>query len=461
MSLASYNATQVTVTEVAMKFYDRQQELDSLEELYRQCKSGYGKIAVVTGRRRVGKTLLAKKFAEGKTSLYFFISKKTESLLCDEFILQYESCIGQAHIGRIQKFIELFELILKYGRDHPCVLIIDEFQEFYTVNPGIYSEIQNKWDEYKFQTKVHVVFIGSIYSLMVKTFQNAKEPLFGRADRILYIKPFEVQVMKTILEDRRQYSNENLLYTYMVTGGVPRYLELLWETKSFTKQRILDQVFKKDSFFIEEGKNSLVLEFGKDYGTYFSILELLSVGRTSRSEIESVLERSCGGYLERLEREYDVVEKVKPLGSKRDARNQKYRIKDNFTHFWFRFVNRYMTLIQGDRFGYLRNVIDKELSSFCGTVLEKLFIEIKGYSNEYGLIGTYWERGNKNEIDIVSVNEIHKKICVTEVKMNKDKINLHRLRAKTANLETNYPGYEFEYEGLALEDISLLLESMP
>ena len=403
--------------------------------------------------------MLVKKFAEGKKSLYFFISKKKESLLCDEFILQYESFTGHSHIGKIQRFIELFELILQYGMEHPCVLIIDEFQEFYTVNPGIYSEIQNKWDAYKFKTKVHVVFIGSIYSLMVKTFQDAKEPLFGRADRILYVKPFQAKVIKTLLEDCSQYSNENLLYSYMITGGVPRYLELLWDSKSYTKQRILDQVFRKDSFFIEEGKNSLVLEFGKDYGTYFSILELLSVGRTSRSEIESVLEHSCGGYLERLEREYGVVEKVKPLGSKRDARNQKYRIKDNFIHFWFRFVNRHMTLIQGGRFGYLRNVLDKELPSFCGTVLEKLFIEIKGYSDEYGLIGTYWEKGNKNEIDIVSVNDINRKICITEVKMNKEKINLHKLRAKTVNLEKNYPGYEFEYEGLALEDISRMLEA--
>jgi AAA+ ATPase superfamily predicted ATPase len=72
------------------------------------------------------------------------------------------------------------------------VLIIDEFQEFYRVNPAVYSEVQNLWDQYKRESTVHVVFIGSIYSLMIKIFQNNKEPLFGRADRIMYLKPFSV-----------------------------------------------------------------------------------------------------------------------------------------------------------------------------------------------------------------------------------------------------------------------------
>lgn len=458
----SYNATVVTVTivavmGVAMKFYNREDDLRALEDLYRQCETGYGKISVITGRRRVGKTVLARKFADDKKHLYLFTSKKAERLLCDEFKAAYEDFLGQKHIGEIHRFIELFELFLQYGASEPYVLIIDEFQEFSNVNPSVFSEIQKLWDEYKFKTKVHIVFIGSIYSLMIKIFQDAHEPLFGRADQILYVKPFQARVLKKILEDYTHYSSENLFFHYMITGGVPRYEEVLIESNSFSKDEILDQIFRKDSFFIYEGKHILIQEFGRDYSIYFSILELLSAGRTSRSEIESIIERSVGGYLERLENEYDLVEKVKPVGSKRDSRNQKYRIKDNFIKFWFRFIYRHMTMIEAERFGYVKELIKRDLSTYAGPILEKLFIEIKGYSDEYGRIGTYWEKGNKNEIDIVAVNDFDKIITVSEVKLNQDKINLAALHMKTANLQKKYSEYTIVPEGLALEDIDRLL----
>ena len=41
-----------------MKFYNRESELKELATLYEQANSG-GRMTVLTGRRRVGKTLLA------------------------------------------------------------------------------------------------------------------------------------------------------------------------------------------------------------------------------------------------------------------------------------------------------------------------------------------------------------------------------------------------------------------
>ena len=97
-----------------------------------------------------------------------------------------------------------------------------------------------------------------------------------------------VSTIKTILEDNNAYTKETLFYNYLITGGVPRYEEILVKDKCYKLDNILDLILEKDSFFIGEGRNLLIQEFGKDYGTYFSILEMLSIGRTSRSEIESV-----------------------------------------------------------------------------------------------------------------------------------------------------------------------------
>lgn len=439
---------------VAMKFYNREQELISLNKIYKQCQKSYGKITVLTGRRRIGKTLLAKKYAEDKDHLYLFTSKKAEQLLCDEFIREYEAFTNEKFIGSVNTFVELFELLLKRGVQKEFVLIIDEFQEFRNINKSTFSEIQKLWDKYKFETHVHIIFIGSIYSLMTDIFQNEKEPLYGRADKIMYLKPFKPSIIKDILIDNGSYNEENLFYNYLITGGVPRYQEILIENQCFNRDDILDKILEKDSFFIQEGKTLLIQEFGKEYGIYFSILELIASGKTSRTEMENVLDKSIGGYLERLENEYNIINKVKPIGAKKDSRNQKYTIKDNFIKFWFRFIYKNMTLIQNERFDYISELIKRDLSTYAGPILEKLFIDIMNESPKYGLIGTYWEKGNMNEIDIVAIDDIEKELYFAEIKLNKEKIKINKLKEKSKKIINRYSGYEIKYEGLSLEDIN-------
>ena len=442
---------------VTMKFYNREKELNILESIFNQAKESYGKITVLTGRRRIGKTLLAKEFVKDKKSLYLFVSKKAEQLLCEEYKYSFEDFSNEKYIGEIKKFPEFFELLLKYSENKPFILIIDEFQEFKNINISIYSEMQNLWDKYKFRTKIHIIFIGSVYSLMTKIFQDEKEPLYGRADRILYIKPFKVLTIKKILIDYNNYSNENLFYNYLITGGIPRYLEILTEAGIYNKDDIIDLIYEKDSFFINEGKNLLIQEFGSDYGVYFSILELIASGKTSRPEIESILERSVGGYLKRLEEEFDIIKKVRSVTAKNNSRVQKYLIKDNFIKFWFRFIYKYISLIENERFEYIKKIVKRDLSTYAGVILEQLFIEIKSYNDNYGLIGTYWERGNKNEIDIVAIDDFNKKIVLTEVKLNKNRVKLSKLMEKSLKLKKRYSDYDFEYEGLGLEDIDRFL----
>ena len=114
-------------------------------------KDPMGKFTVLTGRRRIGKTLLAQKYAENKESLYLFTSKKAEKLLCEEFLTEYENFTNEKYYGEINSFPVIFEKIVKDGCKKPFVLIIDEFQEFLNINKSIFSDLQRIWDEYKFQ----------------------------------------------------------------------------------------------------------------------------------------------------------------------------------------------------------------------------------------------------------------------------------------------------------------------
>ena len=134
---------------------------------------------------------------------------------------------------------------------------------------------------------MHLINCGSIYLLMKKIYEDSKELIFGRADFKIELKPFKVSVIKEILKDYKSYNTQNLLDVYTVTGEVAKYIELLALYDSFSLNKMLNEIFNSYSLFLEEGKNRLIEEFGKDYTTYFSILALLASSKISKREIES------------------------------------------------------------------------------------------------------------------------------------------------------------------------------
>jgi AAA+ ATPase superfamily predicted ATPase len=436
-----------------MKFYNRNSELSILENLNIQSKTT-SKMTVMTGRRRVGKTSLSLNFGQNKKFIYFFISKKSEKLLCSEFLEQIKNNFDYPIIGEINTFKDLFLLILEVSKRESFVLVIDEFQEFININDSIYSEIQYLWDINKEKTKLNLIFIGSIYSLMNKIFQNSKEPLFGRADRTIYVRPFSVDVINEILFDYKIIDKNMLFNFYVFTGGIPRYIDILLENNAKTFDEIIDFMVSENSPFLYEGKNILIEEFGKEYTMYFSILELISQGKTSRSEIESILSKSVGGYLEKLEVDYSIIKKYKPIGAKPNSRNVKYYIDDNFLNFWFRYIYKNMSAIEIHNYEFVKKIIKADYNRYSGRILEKFFKELIVLQKKYNMIGSYWEKGNVNEIDIVAVDDINKELLIAEVKRNPKKINMEILKKKSNKLKKNYNGYNYKYIGLSLNDIN-------
>ena len=238
-----------------------------------------------------------------------------------------------------------------------------------------------------------------------------------------------------------------------LTGGVARYVEIFIDKERYTLKKMLTEIFRENSLLLDEGKNLLIEEFGRDYTTYFSILSLIASSRTSRSEIESILEKNIGGYLEKLEKEYQVIKSVRPLLAKPGGRVQKYQIEDNFLAFWFRFIYKNRSAIEIGNFEYVRSVSERDFNVFSGTFLEKYFREKLALTGVYSQIGRYWEKGNNNEIDIVAINEKDHEILVAEVKRNKSKFDFPALQSKSIKLIQRFQAYKTVYKCLSLEDM--------
>ena len=437
-----------------MRFYNRDKELEYLKKI-EQDSHTLSKMTIIIGRRRIGKTKLIREAY--KKRVYLFVSKKNETLLCEEFVAVIQNELSIKILGEFKKFKDLFEYLMELSKTTAFTLIIDEFQEFLQINSSIYADMQNIWDSYKDESKMNLVLSGSIYSLMKKIFEDKKEPLFGRANHKIHLKPFSVTTLEEILQEQYPaYSKQDLLSFYILTGGVAKYVELFVDNQAFTFEKQLDLIFDENSLLIEEGKNLLIEEFGKEYTTYFSILSLIASSKTSRSEIESILGKNVGGYLDRLENEYTIIKKVKPIFAKEGSRTLKYEIIDNFFHFWFRFIYKNRSAIEIENYDYVKSIVKRDFSTYSGRFLEKYFIEKLKDSGKYSNIGTYWEKGNQNEIDIVAINKDRKRMLVAEVKLNHHKINLSELKEKAQKLLQKQKGYEVKFLGYSMEDMTMV-----
>ena len=439
-----------------MKFFDRTEEIASLREIREMAKNN-AQFTVVTGRRRIGKTSLIWKAYDDAPILYFFVARKAESDLCEDYRLEIENKLGIPTIGRAEHFADMFEFLMKLSIERQVTLFIDEFQDFFRVNKSVYSDMQRIWDIYSPKAHMNLIVCGSIYSMMAKIFKDKKEPLYNRQTRFMTVRPFTPSVLKEILSEYHPgHTSEDLLALYSFTGGVAKYVQLLVDAGATSKERMLEQIVKADSIFLGEGKSILIEEFGKDYGIYFSILSAIARGKTSRSEIESVVGREIGGYLTKLENEYEIIAKKQPLFEKSSTKNVRYTIEDNFFTFWFRFIYKYSYMLEIENYESLKTIINRDYETFSGLMLERYFRRVLINRQAYTRIGGWWDRKGENEIDIVAENELDNQATFFEVKRKAGNIDIEVLKQKASaflRATGELKGYDISYKGLSMDDM--------
>lgn len=441
-----------------MKFYNREREIEKLREVRALSYGDHSRLTVVTGRRRIGKTSLIAKAMGDESFIYLFVGRKNEASLCATYCKEIANKLG-VFVPQMNSFADVFAFLMQQGETRKFTLVIDEFQEFLTINPSIYSDIQNFWDQYRLKTFVNFIVSGSIYSLMTKIFQHYHEPLFGRADVMLKLNPFSLPVLKQIMSDNYpSYTNDDLLALYTVTGGIPKYVELLVDAKSISVEKIVHAVCDQDSPFKDEGKNLLVDEFGKQYGTYFSILDAVSNGLNTQAEIANALgEKSIGGQLKKLEETYEIIKKVRPILSKKGTQTVRFEITDMFLRFWFRYFEGNRTLVEMNQFQELEKLILSDYTTYSGKILEEYFKQQFIESHLYRDMGSYWEakKGKEQcEIDIVALRLEKNKAVAVEVKRQRKEFKPDAFDQKVQHLkEKVLPKYDIEQMCLTIDDM--------
>jgi AAA+ ATPase superfamily predicted ATPase len=457
-----------------VRFFNRERELSILDELYGSSTSS---LVVLYGRRRVGKTELAREFIRNKKSVYLFVETKSEELLLRDLEDSMERVLGIR--PRLDSWDNFFSLIYKV--QEKLVLVFDEFQNFSRVNPDLFSKFQRYWDEGHRDSNHMFLVIGSYVGLMKKLFQGSREPLFGRATMLFNIKPFTFQDSFELLQAYSDISIEEAMKVYFILGGVPKYLLLAGEFGRSDAFRTFERLFLEPGMLLEEGKNILVLEFGSENKAYFSILEAIAIGKATPVEIASytgIAPNTVSKYLHELFYEYEIITREEPVIEAKE-RSGRYFLQDNFFRFWFAFIYRNYGAIEIDpEMG--KELVWKDINAYFGKAFENIAEEFLVSLNRQNRlpfkfleIGRWWDKGE--EIDIIAFNKATREALFCEVKW-KDLTRweavqvVEKLKEKTVKVKGKWVGHyclvaksiegkeEMEFLTFNLEDIEIAFQ---
>ena len=439
-----------------MTFFDWKEEIQRIRAIRDKAKR-HVRFTVVTGRRRVGKTQLIKRALEDEPSLYFYVARKSEKDLCAGFQQQIREALALPMLGAAERFEDVFRALVDVSKTRPLTLVIDEFQEFFRVNPSVFSAMADIWDDAEKAAKLNLLVCGSVNRLMNRIFKDRSEPLYGRNTGSIHVDPFRVSVLKEILGAHHpDYTADDLLSLWTLTGGVVRYVELLMDEKAFTRKAMIKSVFSIDSPFFDEGMAVLIQEFGKEYGTYFSILSAIASGNTEYSQIKNAVGVDVGSFLAKLETDYGLVRRKLPLLAESRQKRSVYEIEDCFFRFWFRFIWKNAHLKELQRFDVLQDIAERDFDAFSGYALERYFLWKFIEEKRYTRMDAWWDRKGENEIDLICEGETSGKLDFYEIKRDPAKIDLKVLDRKAEAFFEKHPALrsrKVSFRGLSLRNM--------
>lgn len=420
-----------------MRFYGRSDELGVLKTLLTDASTGKGsRMAGVYGRRRVGKTTLVLKALEGADIpvFDFFISRRySAGSVTRDWLGQICSAYGIRRVPQIDSPAQVIEYAMELSEKQPCALFIDECQEISASVPQFWSELQHIWDRNKARSRVFLILSGSIVSALEKLFGSQSEPLFGRLDGQIHLKPFPPRLVREIfLEESHGTDPADLLFTYAATGGVARYLELLAQSDAMKMKSGVRYIFSPEGEWLRsEGALYLSNEFRAEAPAYTDILRSIATGATKWNEIQAGCDDTISPYMKRLE-DFRILKRTQPVFEKKSARQVRYGIADPFFRLWLRFVDTplHRTLSEAGRWEELQKFVLSDMPSFLGRTLEDWYRLSALQEGPWTEVGSWWDRRGENEIDLVAADPVSRRLLFGEVKMNPAKYSEARLRLK-------------------------------
>ncbi len=417
--------------------------------LNRSLKSKRSELLAIYGRRRIGKTFLIREYFTNYPLYIEFTGqyKAPIKTQIDNFVQIIEEKWLKKRVAiRPKNWKEVFSLLKDQVTQLPqkkkVVIFIDELPWFNTPRSQFLSHLTYFWNGFAEKHRnILLIVCGSAASWMIENIVNSKGGLHNRLTQApIQLSPFTLKEVSLFLEKKKiKWEKRTIVDLYMITGGVPYYLEAL-EKKHSLIQNIDKICFHKNGILLEEYERLFDSLFNNS-NIHKKIVESLVKVKKGMLRKELLKKMKVKGHpsgafqraLKNLE-ESDFIQ-VTP-GFRKNERDRVYRIKDEYTVFYLNWIKSLRSRIKS---GQISNYWSQQsqtqgYKAWSGFAFEgvclKHFEEIKKALGISGIqvIPGQWH-GKESQIDLL-LDRADRTISICEMKYFKGEYTVSKEYAR-------------------------------
>ncbi|HEX5493446.1 MAG TPA: ATP-binding protein, partial [Mycobacteriales bacterium] len=321
-------------------------ELAELEAAWTLATSGEPQLAVVWGRRRVGKTYLLTHFAEHKRAVYFTATRQdTEDRQLRRFAERLREQLGHEIDGLAPETFPHWEAALRFtaalAETTPLLVVIDEAPRLTGGHTDFADTVSAVWENRIRDQRLMVVLSGSAVAVMEQML-GPHGGLHRRAGLERRMDPFPLIDARAFQPD---LSPDDFVQAYAACGGYPLHLRR-WSAARTSEENLNELAFTPGGLLLRDAPD--ILSEGLDWrGGYERVLTAMAGGARRRSRIAGRAQQRIDYTLDRLRRA-GYVRAVRSLGSGGSA-DPRYEIADDYLAYWFAVLRDDADLIEGEQ----------------------------------------------------------------------------------------------------------------
>jgi len=439
-------ASSIIEAQHSCPFVDRLQELEAL----RRAHEARPHLALLYGRRRIGKTRLIKEWLShaGEPAVYYMARLASHEYNLRRMAEAAASQLGDPLIARLEPrdLPSLLQLVHERGA---TTIVIDEVTYWARSWTGLASELQYFVDHVLPGTSLLLVLTGSLLGVMEDSLAGRGAPLYARAHTRIRLDPLRYPHAAALLD---KYTPPDKVRVYSLLGGVPFHLCTARTMDS--PDTVLARLLLSPHSQLRDEKDLILREEFRDPHSYEAILSAIAQGYDTPTRISQVTGLDKGHvsrYLARL-KTLGLVEHEVPLFAKRG----RYRIRDPILRAWYTIAEPLQELIDLGLTSQALPPARMKLERLAAQTWEDLARQhllaryaAKGYTRA----GRVERKGE--ELDIALLDEQGKKAVVGEAKWSRLTLReAERLRRRTlARAHRLLPDYEVQQVYIAAREL--------
>lgn len=319
-----------------MDFLDRTLELDRLTRLASRRDGG---LAVLWGRRRVGKTRLLVEWVRRTGGVYFVADESSPAMQRRRLADAIATRVPGFGSVEYRDWGSLFDRLAR-DASHARLrgpFVIDELPYLVTASPDLPAILQRFVDHEAKGARLVIALAGSSQRMMQGLVLGADAPLFGRAREAFEVRPLAPGFLGEALGLR---DAADIVRAFSVWGGIPRYWELASEYGDL--RGAVDALVLDPTGVLHDEPTRLLLEETPPAMGLRPILDAIGSGAHRVTEIAARIGTPATGLTRSFTRlvELGFVVRETPFGEpERSTKRALYRLADPFLRLWFSLVS--------------------------------------------------------------------------------------------------------------------------